>query len=101
MLPSGWNTYVGTALKILAALTALLNWLSTGQPPDMQDITGIFGLYAAGSAITSSGQALQSTLLRNTDLTAVSAAASGVPVSVVANPPAAPVSRSPDATGLG
>jgi hypothetical protein len=89
MLPAGWNTYAGTAIKVLSALIALLQWATTGHPPDLQSITGIFGLYATGDAISTSGQAKQSTLEKNTDITAAAAVASGVAPSVVADPPPA------------
>ena len=65
ILPAGWNTYIGTAIKALSMLITVLKWV-TGSPIDASELTGILGLYTMGDTLTSSGQAKQSTLIATT-----------------------------------
>lgn len=63
MLPSGWNTYVGTAIQVLTGLIALLQYFFNGTM-NSDTATGLFSMYAIGGGIAKSGQAKQSTLLK-------------------------------------
>jgi hypothetical protein len=63
MLPSGWNTYIGTAIQVLSGMIAILTYLTTGTM-NSETATGLFGLYAVGGGVAKSGQAKQSTLMK-------------------------------------
>lgn len=67
MLPSGWNTYVGTAIQVMTGLIALLQYFMHGTM-DSNTATGLFSLYAIGNGVAHSGQARESTLVKTVAL---------------------------------